>query len=626
MAGTSLARIWICASLAIVGLVRASPPSLAIEGNDYLSTGKIEELLVLPQHPEQYSPASWQAWSEDAAAVVEEYYHDIGFFLAAAVVTTAVDSTRDSSVISLVRLRIREGIRFHFREVAIEVGTAPMLTLAANLNCRAGKPFDRDLVYKDRRDILRTYGNAGFLHAKAGESWRLDTANYKVDLIYQVEAGRPLVFDTLLIHNRREGDSTEAQGLTQFELLRGLLNLKRGDTVSLRKTSAYERKLRSTHVFNVVRLKDSVLDTNSGLTAMVLKTEERVPGEMELAAFYETQFGPGFSGSWTHSNVTGRLHELHGLASLALKRQTLFLGYASLLLMGSPFRFDNDLSLDWQQAGIYSQESPAFNGDFNVDNQSRLSRGFGTHFRYVAAAELRGRSELADKAAGRLRDFNLNWLNSIFTTYLDDMLNPTRGVRFGMTWGNGGPILSSGEVNVVQERHNWLEAELAGYWPLWSWLNVAGRLGGGRFFGRADLNAERFFLGGARNVRSHDWREVCPEADSLGACVKVRLEPIYTLLSAEIRLSPFPVRWALRDNWLSQLPDIQIVPFLDYGTIWEVGEPVQFQGRGRAIGLGLRYVLFKIFNLRLDYAIDPYRYESDGSRMSRWVIDLAQAF
>lgn len=626
MRGFFGARAGICASLVLAATVSAEPPRLAIEGNDYLGAGKIEELLVLPQQPELYSLASWQAWSEDAAAVVEEYYHDIGFFLAQAEVRPVLDSLHEPSAVSLVRLDIREGIRFHFREVAIETGTAPMLTLAENLHCRPGKPFDRDLVYKDRRDLLRTYGNAGFLHAKAGESWRLDTAAHAVDLIYQIEAGRPLVFDTLLIHSRREGDSTEALGLTRFDLLRRLLNLERGDTVSLRKTAAYERKLRSTHVFNVVRLKDSVLDTSSGFTAMVLKTEERIPGEMELAAFYETQFGPGFSGSWTHSNVAGRLHELHGLASMALKRQTLFLGYASLLLMGSPFRFDNDLSLDWQQAGVYSEGRPAFHGDFNIDNQSRLSRSFGSHFRYVAGAELRGRSELAGTAEGRLRDFNLNWLNSFFTNYLDDLLNPTRGARFGITWGNGGPILSSGEVNVVQERHNWVDAEMAVYWPLWPWLNLAGRMGGGRFFGKADLNAERFFLGGARNLRSHGWREVCPEIDSLGACLKVRLEPIYTLFSAEIRLSPFPARWAMRDNWLNQLPDIQIVPFLDYGAIWEVGEAVHPSGRGRAIGLGLRYVLFKIFNLRLDYAVDPYRYESDGSRKSRWVIDLAQAF
>jgi len=621
--GAGLFFLWLLLSVASL---HAAPLDLSIRGNENLGDARIRDVLVIPQNPELYSAREWEAWSEDASSVIEELYHDIGFFICRVKVNLiGREEGAEDSKPAEIELLVFEGPRFTFRHVSIDAGDAPMLLPVKSLRCEPGRDFDQDLLFKDRRDLLRAYGNAGFLHVKVGEIWRLDTTAHAVDLIYQVEAGKPLVFDTLIIQNSRENDSDQTPGLTSKSLLRSLLPLKKGDTVSLRKTSNFERKLRSTHVFNYVRLKDSLLAQDSTASALLLKTEEHIPGELEWSAFYETQFGPGFSTSWTHGNLGGRLHEGHALLSFAQKRQTLFMGYASLLFLTTPFRFDYDITSDWLQASSPTEDAPFFGGDYNVENQSRLSRAFGGHFRYVATAELRGRS-IDQDTLGQLRDFNLNWLNSGFLTFLDDFLNPTRGSRHGLTWGNGGPILSSGELNVFQNRHNWLEVENAAYLPLRDWLNLAVRGDFGRFIGKADLNAERFFLGGTRNVRSHGWREVCPELDSRGECLLKGLEPAYILLSAELRLSPFPAHWGLKDNWTRNLPGIQVVPFVDYGLIWQIDEKIQASGRGRAFGLGLRYVLFSLFNLRLDYALDPYRTQSDGFWLRRWVIDLAQAF
>jgi len=66
---------------------------------------------------------------------------------------------------------------------------------------------------------------------------------------------------------------------------------------------------------------------------------------------------------------------------------------------------------------------------------------------------------------------------------------------------------------------------------------------------------------------------------------------------------------------------LQVVPFTDYGNVWEVGRNLTRDGEGRAYGLGLRYSLLSIFNLRLDYAVDGWPIRHD-----QWVLDLAQAF
>ena len=63
------------------------------------------------------------------------------------------------------------------------------------------------------------------------------------------------------------------------------------------------------------------------------------------------------------------------------------------------------------------------------------------------------------------------------------------------------------------------------------------------------------------------------------------------------------------------------MPFVDYGNVWEVGKRLAPSGQGRAYGLGLRYSLLSIFNLRLDYSLDGTERNHD-----QWVLDLAQAF
>ena len=60
---------------------------------------------------------------------------------------------------------------------------------------------------------------------------------------------------------------------------------------------------------------------------------------------------------------------------------------------------------------------------------------------------------------------------------------------------------------------------------------------------------------------------------------------------------------------------------MDIGNVWEVGKPVAPEGEGKAYGLGLRYSLLSIFNLRVDFATDGPEFHNWA-----WVLDLAQAF
>src|SRR5690606_887246 len=226
-------------------------------------------------------------------------------------------------------------------------------------------------------------------------------------VIYTVERGDAVVFDTLIVRSRRTpaagiGDSVE--GLTRESLLRSFFTYSRGDTLRISLNDEVIEKLQSTGQFNLVRLEDELIDTTPGAGAgggrsrLILETEEKVPGRLGGSVFYETQYGFGVSAQTSHSNLAGTLQEGRAGASIAERRQTAQLGYGSPLLFGTLLRFDNDLTTEWYQDKL-PDENP-FGGDFRVANLASLSRSFTRWFRWVSGAELEYKSRLvADSLA-----------------------------------------------------------------------------------------------------------------------------------------------------------------------------------------------------------------------------------
>jgi outer membrane protein assembly factor BamA len=614
--------------LAAAGAAWAAAP-LSVDGNDNLSRKKIEAALSIPEKPREMSPEDWEDWVDEAAGAVTELYGETGYLDAAVKIDSAGSDTGKGGDPDRIRIHVREGERYRFGNVAIfDSAQGPPILDPGKLRARPGKVFDKEIVFRDRRAILNAYGDAGFLHSRSTENLTHDTVAKTIDLAFTVATGPAVVFDSLMIRNLREGDTIGTAGVTRKTLLRSLLGLRPGDTVSLSTIASFERKLKSTRVFNYVRLRDSLIDSGdalngrSGRSALILSTEERVPGEADVSVFYETQYGAGVGSNWTHGNMLGQLHEGRLGGSWAQRKQSIYLGYASPLFFGTSLRFDNDLIANWYQDSRLQRGVGSYEGDFDVTNSSKISRAFTTWSRGVSSAELTGQSERIDTFRVE-RAFNLNFINSAFFSFLDDPVNPASGTRWSLTWGNGGTFLNKGELQVpVSRRHNWIEVESAFYYPLTDRFKLAFRLDGGRFYGDGDLNSERFFLGGPRSVRSFGWRKVCPEKnDTTEVCTKIGIEPAYFLTSFEIRSSPFSPAFVNPDGRWKFLLGLQVVPFVDYGRVWEVGKAFTADGEGRAFGLGLRYSLLSIFNLRLDYAVDGLERKHD-----QWVLDLAQAF
>jgi outer membrane protein assembly factor BamA len=387
-------------------------------------------------------------------------------------------------------------------------------------------------------------------------------------------------------------------------------------------------KLQYTGAYNFVRIKDSLREDAEGRSTLFLYTEEHVPGSLRSSLFYETQYGAGVSVDGRHSNVAGTLNEVRTGFSFASQRQTAYAGYGSPLTLGFLIRFDDDLAVNWyQDEPVLHEDKGPFGGDFTWTNSARLTFPFSYWLRLVTDAQLEAKSRMISLSS-RERDLSLNFIQTALFTFVDQAMDPRRGVRFSLTWGNGGPLQKGDVFRFTEFRHNWVEAKTSQYYPFpLRMISPATRLDAGRFFGEGGPNSDRFFLGGSRSVRSYGFQHLCPMGPGDTVCVAQDSSLAYLQAGAELRVEPF---WFLNPRGkLHHLTPLQVVPFFDFGKVWDVRHPIELRpkdgklpsGEGYAAGLGARYPLLGIFNLRFDYVLKGtggkiWRRRSDESSFS----------
>lgn len=660
----------------LFGLFFAPATSAALRpeftGNAAFSGAVLRNLT--PEEPEDPRRDDALDWAADAEWLVERHYQERGWLDVKVEATVTEGSDPRDWVVSLA---IVEGGRYRYGEVRVIVDGDSTITVPGNpsLRVRPGRTFAESDVIRDGREIRRAFGNAGFVRAEVRQNLILRDSLLTAEVLYSVERGAAAVFDTLVVRARRAPRAGVAgqdslTGLTRESLLRSFFNYRSGDTIRIGLNDDVIEKLQSTGQFNLTRLEientgevtepvnvapgsaadstpaDSARPTptptntpKANTNRLVLEVEEKVPGRLGGSMFYETQYGFGVSTQASHSNFAGTLQEGRAAASIAQRRQTAQLGYGSPLLFGSLLRFDNDLTTEWYQDQL-PDENP-FGGDFRAANLASLSRNFNFWLRWVAGAELEYKSRVVADTAGVLSRENgglATLSNTAFLTFLDHPLNPTQGTRLAFTLGNGASVYEKGALRSLDDRHSWVETRTGFYThvPGFPQFVAAVRLDGGRFFGAGGQNAERFFLGGPRGVRSYGFRQLCPDvpAKPVGSCAltETAIEPAYVLASAELRLRPLDFPWMSSRGVAGFFKPMELVPFADYGKTWNLRtESASLSadflnsgyGRGVAFGGGMRYPLFGIFTLRLDFA---WGRPGNGAAVDQWMVDLAQAF
>ncbi len=657
---------------------------IVLKGNDGISKRKLLE--VINPEPDEYGKEGLRSWREDAEFYILDLYRVYGYFEAR--VKDDFSKRGEKPDDWEADFEISEGPRYTFDSVrviganlregeegAVDPGPADTVSTAmdvlpgaataappptaerpsvlmavpapakpppaplivpvlygpaidtSDLLARPGKPFRQDALLADRRYLMRRYGDAGFVRVEADDKLDIRAASKTVAVDYLLDPGQPVIFDSLVVRNLRAPPMDTLEGITREEMLQGLVPYARGDTVRISNNDKLVEKLQYTGAFNFVRIKDSLKAGEDGRSTLYLYSEEHVPGSMRSSLFYETQYGFGLSSDARHSNVAGTLNELRTGFSLAQERQTMYGGYGSPLTLGQLVRFDQDVDFNWYQDQHPLQDSvPMFAGTFRWTSSTRLTWPHSYWLRLVGDAQVEALSRMTSDTT-RDRDLSLNFIETAFLTFVDQPMDPARGLRFAFTWGNGGALRRHDVFRFTEFRHNWFEVKTSQYYvvPGLRMLKLATRLDGGRFFGEGGANSERFFLGGSRSVRSYDFQDLCPMGPGEKVCVAQDSTLAYGLGSAEVRMEPF---WFVSPRGkLRHFAPLQVVPFFDFGKVWDVRHGARFRekdgslppGEGYAEGIGIRYPLLGIFNFRLDFVLK-------GSGNSSVWLDLAQAF
>ncbi|MBD3321602.1 MAG: BamA/TamA family outer membrane protein, partial [Chitinivibrionales bacterium] len=338
--------------------------------------------------------------------------------------------------------------------------------------------------------------------------------------------------------------------------------------------------------------------------------------------FYETQEGPGTEARIEHGNVGGRFHEISLGNTIARRKQRLDIGYNTPLLMGLLLRFENELAIAWYQLGGLhdSLATPVFGGDLEISIGSRFSRDLTRWLSVSLGGEL---VHTEQQSAPELPTIstNLNIISSASFHFIDAPFNPARGMTFKLNLGNGGRLQLDNFSKLIGARHNWIELQTSWYYPLPGPLIAAMRGDGGRFFGDGGINAREFYLGGPRSIRAFMFRDIRP-----GDPGNAGMEPAYYLFSGELRAGLFDFGWFRENVPLGKsIASLRFVPFVDYGKVWNLRYAFELHGTGEALagGIGLRYPLLGVFNIRVDFAWGTV---PAGDETFRVVMDLANAF
>ncbi|MFC1586116.1 outer membrane protein assembly factor [Fibrobacterota bacterium] len=605
---------------------------VTIRGNEHFRTGKIKSFVFFPKSFSTFSKWEIQQWINAVRTEVIYEYENAGFFD----ITVGVDVRKDSVkgkdrwASSII---IQEGARYRFGRVELVTtdGSSPLMTPEA-LRTKPEMFFNSEKTNRDKRDIEKRYGDLGYAKRRVKQDYIIRDSLKTIDVVFTVDPSYLVVFDTLIVKNRREKISSDNPGVSDETLIRRILKMKRGDTVRLSETNKYKAKLKSTRIFNHVRLKDSLLTDNMRRSALMLSLEERVPGRINSALFWETEDGFGVEAGWAHKNILGNFYDGRANVRIAQRRQNINTGLGNPLLFGFLWRWDNDLDLIWRQDPNENQSS------FDAIFSSSLSHPFARWARYVGTVEFEGTTQkipvpstLGDTITiEKSRVINLNAISSIIFTFVDNEFNPHKGSRFTLIFGNGGPFIDEDdEFHIASLRHNWLEIKTSCFLPLARAYTGAFRLNGGMFTNNGRSNSRRFFLGGRNSIRNLEYRELCPErdiviegGDTTIACIP-EVTPLYYLTSLELRMGLLSRIRFNPDKFWKNFQHMQVVPFVDMGQVWEAGKPQNPEGRGADVGLGLRLPI-TVFNFRFDYAVGW----DDGPewRKSKFLIDLAQAF
>jgi outer membrane protein assembly factor BamA len=585
----------------LFGLLISHAQVFLFEGNQFFSTQNLQAQIGLGSDWE-YVPLQRRAYLLDISLEnFKDLYSAFGYF-------DIQIQYRQIQVDGLQRIvfSIQEGVRYRFNEVNFNLSdwTAPEPNMN-QLKAKEGVNYEAETLISDVETLRKFYRNKGYLHVQFETITTLDTLVKQVHVNYQIYPDRLVLMDRMHVQSTKVNSykgPAGGKGFSDSLYISELWGVSQGEVVSGDAIQNFRTKLLATGAFSRVEIRDTLIDTLSGYSEILVDLRERIPGTLSGAFFYEDQIGFGIQTKLGYRNFFGRFHQMNSELILAQRRQQIGLAYVQPLLFSQNMRFENRVIYNREELPI-PERRDSLELKNELINRSQLSRPLANYFRIYFITDLR----YVHPSKERVR---FKWEPGISFDYTDNRYEPRRGLRMNYSFGQGGPL-------DFENRYWYYQLKNRIYLPIIKSTRFAGAADYGKYLSEAITeDARLFYQGGFRSVRGYFPRSIFPKIMDSDTLVGAGKTPEYWRLSAE-----------LHNNWSSRfISNLNTVVFTDWARIQDLNSEFETNQR-MAAGLGLRYQL-SLLTIRLDYTFKKkfHSYSLEPFSWSRFSFDLSQAF
>jgi len=490
-----------------------------------------------------------------------------------------------------VTVRVVLGAPYRLREVKVVLPGGGVPPLAerfdpADLGLELGMRAQSAPILAAEDKLLRYYTTRGYPLAKVtGHQAIIDRADRSMHVTFTLVPGPVASFG-----------KTEISGLTSVnrDFIEKRLTWKEGERYDSRKVDAMQQTLIASNLFATVRIAPADKVSPDGRIPMRISVTERRPRSVGGGIYYDSSLGFGGKAFWEHRNLFGEGELLHVEVTAGQSDYGLLTQFKrpAFLVLGLDLR--SEASIGRLMTDAYDTRQAKFFTGLDYQFDSRITGGIG-------AEVLNGR---VDDDTGT-QNYTLAGLPAyIRRDDTDDLLNPTRGTRLGLTatpfFGLDGNSPDYFQAKLSASGYQSLDTEhrfiLAGF------TNIGSITGTSLDSLPRDL---RLYEGGGGSVRGYGFQRAGP-LDVFG-------NPIGGISSLDLGVE---LRTRINDTF-------GLVAFFEGGSVYDTTLPDLSQRLYWGTGVGVRY-FSPIGPLRFDIATPLDRRPSDS--IIQVYISLGQAF
>ena len=490
-----------------------------------------------------------------------------------------------------VTVKVALGAPYRLREVKVVLPGGGVPPLAerfdpADLGLELGMRAQSAPILAAEDKLLRYYTTRGYPLAKVtGHQAIIDRADRSMHVTFTLVPGPVASFG-----------KTEISGLTSVnrDFIEKRLTWKEGERYDSRKVDAMQQMLIASNLFATVRIAPADKVSPDGRIPMRISVTERRPRSVGGGIYYDSSLGFGGKAFWEHRNLFGEGELLHIEVTGGQSDDGLLAQFKrpAFLVLGLDLR--SEASIGKLMTDAYDTRQAKFFTGLDYQFDSRITGGIG-------AEVLNGR---VDDDTGT-QNYTLAGLPAyIRRDDTDDLLNPTRGTRLGLTatpfFGLDGNSPDYFQAKLSASGYQSLDTEhrfiLAGF------TNIGSITGTSLDSLPRDL---RLYEGGGGSVRGYGFQRAGP-LDVFG-------NPIGGISSLDLGVE---LRTRVNDTF-------GLVAFFEGGSVYDTTLPDLSQRLYWGTGVGVRY-FSPIGPLRFDIATPLDRRPSDS--IIQVYISLGQAF